>query len=504
MPSRTLAARLSALGLLASSQALAQATEQPPTTPPSTTTPETPPAAAPPATTPPTTTEPEAAPPATAPEAPASTEPVPEAPVAVSPQPAAVTASPAPEGVAAPDAPPESATEADSAPGNESYGTRTEVHDGDPDPVGYEPGHAGHTRSNGFHVQSDDGNYMMRVALTAALKFEPAWTEGEKDVRGSLAFVRPAIRGNFFRPWFRYAVAMELAQENAFLLSANVEVQPWDEFGARYGQQGTPVSRHTTFAPQNIFFPDYASVSGFFWSGRQRGLTLFGSIGEGLLEYWAGIYGGSPLLESQNDPENYIGEGRVTVSPWGAINANELPFTPDGESLPTLASFTLQGYHGKLQTGVENYNPTNSVLTPLPIIVSRKMTTGGADVWFQTGPVIAFVEYFYRHIEDEGSLPGYNSQGVWGQVMVDVYRNMFGVGGRFNWINPNMDVSHDRVLEGEAQVAWFIQPPELVLKLRYAILDQKEPDPAALGPGYQIPFIAGTTNLVTLQLTMAF
>ncbi len=497
MPSGTLAARLSALGLLLSSQALAQAPEQPPATtqPPAATSPEaapgaTPPAAAPPATTapetaPPTTTTP-GAPPVTA-EGPA-TSPTAEEPVAVAPQPEEVTT-------------PQITNE---ALDEETRGTVTEVHDGDPDSGTELEGHAGWSPGSGFHIQSADGNYMMRVALTAALKFEPAWTEGEKDLRGSLAFVRPSIRGNFFKPWFRYSVAMELARENAFLLSANVEVQPWDEFGARYGQQGTPVSRHTSFAPQNIFFPDYAAVSGFFWSGRQRGLTLFGSLGEGVLDYWAGIYGGSPILESQNDPDNYIAEGRVTVSPWGAINANELPFTPDGEGLPTLASFTLQGYHGKLQTDVENYNPTNSVLDPLPIVISRKMTTGGADVWFQSGPVIAFVEYFYRHIEDEGVLPGYNSQGVWGQVMVDVYENMFGVGGRFNWINPNMDVSSDRVLEGEAQVAWFIDAPELVLKLRYAILDQKEPDPADLDAGYQIPFIAGTTNVITLQLTMAF
>jgi hypothetical protein len=256
------------------------------------------------------------------------------------------------------------------------------------------------------------------------------------------------------------------------------------------------------FAPHNIFFPDYAGVATFFWSGRQRGLTLFGRLGEDVLSYWAGIFGGSPLLEAQNDPDNYIIEGRVALNPMGLPNRNELPFTPERESLPTRASFAVTGYHGKLQTSVDNYNPSNSVLNPLPILVSRTMTTIGGDVWFQSGPFIGTVEYYYRHLEDEDPLPGYSSQGVWGQVMLDVYRRMFGVGARFNWLNPNMEVSSDRVLEGEGQVAWFINPPHLVLKLRYALLDQKQPDPAALGPGYQLPFIPGTTNVVTLQLTM--
>jgi hypothetical protein len=384
----------------------------------------------------------------------------------------------------------------------ETLGIETETHAGDPHVEGPEEGHAGYIPGTGFHIQTTDGNYLMRIELRAALKFEPAWTEGEKDVRSSLAFVRPALRGNFYRPWFRYAVAMELARGEAFLLTANVEVQPWDEFGFRYGQQGTPFSRHLDFAPHNIFFPDYAGVGSFFWSGRQRGLTVFGALADGRLNYWAGLFGGSPLVEAQNDPDNYIAEGRISVNPWGPTNANELPFTPEREALPTRAAFGLTGYHGKLQTSVENYNPSNSVLDPRPILVSRTMTTGGADMWFQSGPFIASAEYYYRQIEENDGLPGYDSQGVWGQALLDVYRQTFGVGVRFNWLNPNMNVSSDRVLEGEGQVAWFINPRHLVLKLRYALLDQKVPDPAALGPGYQLPFIPGTTTVLTLQLTM--
>jgi hypothetical protein len=491
---RTLAARLSIVGLLVSSQALAQTAEQPPS-------------AAPPGATTPADTAPGAEPPpAAAPGTPAPEAPPPTAPENAPPAPAAAPpAEPAPEGVVAVAPQPESVTSpviVNEALDEETRGTITEVHDGDPDEGTPEEGHAGYKPGTGFHIQSADGNYLMRIEMRAALKFEPAWTDGEKDVRGSLAFVRPALRGNFFKPWLRYAFAMELARGDAFLLTANVEVQPWDEFGFRYGQQGTPVSRHSDFAPHNIFFPDYAGVSTFFWSGRQRGLTVFGTLGEDLLNYWVGLFGGSPLLETQNDPDNYIAEARVAVNPWGATNANELPFTPARESLPTRASFALQGYQGKLQTSVDNYNPTNSVLNPLPILVSRKMATGGADAWFQSGPFIASAEYYYRRIQESDGLPGYNSQGVWGQFMLDVYRQTIGVGARFNWLNPNMDVSSDRVLEGEGQVAWFINPRHLVLKLRYALLDQKEPDPAALGPGYQLPFIPGTTNVITLQLTM--
>lgn len=366
---------------------------------------------------------------------------------------------------------------------------------------------AGYVSGEGFRMRDASGDNLMRFGFTAAFKFEPAWTEGERDVRGSLAFVRPAIRGNFLRPWLHYVAAWELAAPSAFLLAANVEATPWDEFGARFGQQGTPVGRHSNFGPQNIFFPDWAAVSSFFWSGRQRGLTVFGHLFESRLDYFAGIYGGSPTREPENQPENYVAEGRLTASPFGPVNGNELPFTSDGESLPLRASITVQGYHGKLLTTVDNLNNSNSILQPETIDVARKMTTGSFDLWLQGGPVIVFGEYYRRHVEESNGLESYSSEGVWGQAMVDVYEHMFGVGARFNWLNPNTSLDGDRVLQLEGMGAWFIHPPELVLKLRYTWLDQSEPDPedlAAAPDDYKLPFIPGSSHVVTLQLTMAF
>ncbi len=359
----------------------------------------------------------------------------------------------------------------------------------------------------GFRLKSADGNYLLRIGLTAALKFEPAWTDGDADVRGSLARVRPALRGNFYKPWIHYLVAWELAAPSAFLTAASLEATPWDEFGARYGQQSTPLGRHANTGLQNIFFPDWAAVSNFFWSGRQRGLTVFGRLFDDKLDYWAGIYGGSPIREPENQPDNYVGEGRITANPFGPVNANELPFTPDGESLPWRASVTVQGYHGKLLTTADNLNDSNSILQPETIDLARPMTTFGADLWLQGGPAIVFGEVYRRHVEETNGFGSYSSQGFWAQAMVDVYEHMFGVGARFNWLDPNTDLDDDRVVELEAMGAWFIHAPELVLKLRYAWLDQDEPDPddLAAAPGdFQLPFIVGSSHVATLQLTLAF
>jgi hypothetical protein len=363
-------------------------------------------------------------------------------------------------------------------------------------------GVAGHTPDEGFRIKSSDGKYRMRFALTAGFKFEPAWNDGDRALQGALAFVRPATRGNFYQPWLRYAISLELAQEDAYLLGATIEAQPWDEFGARFGQQETPASRHTSFSPAQIFFPDYAAVASYFWSGRQKGLTLFGSAFEGKLDYFAGFYGGAPLRDPVNDPDNYVAEARITASPLGAINGSELPFTAAGESLPTRFSFTLQGYYGELDTSVENFSPTNSILTPEPLDVAQEMATGGGDLWFQTGPLILFCEYFIRHVSDGDELAGFDSHGLWGQGMVDVYEHLIGAGARANYIDPNLDLEDDRVLEFEGQVAWFIHPPELVFKARYAYLRQDSPDAETLGD-FELPFIPGTSHVLTFQLTLA-
>ena len=199
----------------------------------------------------------EVAPEGTPPETPAAPAPAPAAPAPVAPaQEPAPEAAPAP--YVAPEAAPAPAIEAEEAPDSPQLPDDT---DG-PEPAADEKakegaaadqGMAGYTTDDGFHIKSSDGNYLMRFALTAGSKFEPAWNDGDRTLNGSLAFVRPAIRGNFYKPWLRYVVSLELAQEDAYLLGANIEAQPWDEFGARFGQQGTPVSRHTGFSPAQIF-----------------------------------------------------------------------------------------------------------------------------------------------------------------------------------------------------------------------------------------------------------
>jgi hypothetical protein len=43
----------------------------------------------------------------------------------------------------------------------------------------------------GFRIESSDGNYLMRFALSAGFKCEPAWNDDERTSFGSVRWARP-------------------------------------------------------------------------------------------------------------------------------------------------------------------------------------------------------------------------------------------------------------------------------------------------------------------------
>lgn len=297
---------------------------------------------------------------------------------------------------------------------------------------------------------------------------------------------------------------MEWSESTPFLLDGFVDIQPLERFGFIFGQQGTPVSRHNSFGPHQIFFPDYAGVSSYFWSGRERGLTLYGATNREILEYEAGVYDGSPIIKPLRRPNNYVVEARATVNPFGPANATEYPFTPEGDPLPFNVSCTFQGYFGRIATTLESYNFSNNVLSPVQTEQTEKTGTLGADIWFQKGPIITFGEYYWRRLAPLDSNGGaFNSTGAWGQVIWNIYNNRFGLGSRLGWIDPNRTIADDQSWEIEGQTAWFIHSTDLVLKLRYAWLLQNSPGDEKLN-GFILPYIAGTTHVVTLQFALSF
>jgi hypothetical protein len=354
----------------------------------------------------------------------------------------------------------------------------------------------------GFVVKAPDDNFKLRVGLQAAYRIEPKFLDGKSQDRTAILSARPAIAGSLVRPWITFLTSAELADNPPYLLYTWLDVRPVSQFGVRVGQQDTPFSRHENFGLYRVIFPETGPVAGYFWSGRDKGLTAYGSIAD-RLDYYAGLYGGSPLRQFTTIAGNYVAEGRVTVNPMGKMGDAEFAYVLGDNPLPTRVSFTVQGYVGKLQSATENFDPNTFLLKPTATGMTTMHKTGGADFFLQSSRVMFLTEGYVRRTAPPGGAPSYTSIGAWGQVSVLLVPKWLDVAAQAGWTNPSTSLSNDRLLGGQGQLTYYVKAPTLILKLRYALLDQQTPGMAALGV-VALPATAGRTQVITLQVNVVF
>jgi hypothetical protein len=361
---------------------------------------------------------------------------------------------------------------------------------------------AGYSRATGFIIQSEDGANRLRIGMTAGYRFEPVYQNGEWLDRNAFFVLRPFIGGNFFKEWIHFWTSFEFASNPPYVLDTYVEANPWKELGLRVGQFWTPFDRHEYLGPQEILFPDWAAVSEYFWTGRDKGAMVLGTVAD-QLEYWAGVFSGTPLRQYNALPGNYVLEARVTWSPLGLIASNEFPYITDENGAPFKVSATIEGYYGKVQEAEQNFNPSTFRFETEATGLTNKQGAGSADLWLQ-GRYFAFLtEWFVRRTEPAMGAK-FTSVGGWGQIGVPIVERTMDIATRINWLNASTDLSNDQFYSIEGQVAYYATKSQhLVIKARYAYGHQDSPGMAALG---SVPLIlpAGRTQLFTLQLNLAF
>jgi hypothetical protein len=366
-------------------------------------------------------------------------------------------------------------------------------------------GPSGWKAGEGFILRSSDDAYRLRIGLQSAFKFEPLYQDGQAQDRRAFFVLRPIFAGSLYKPWIRFWTSLELVGNPPFLLDAYVELQPVQEFGVRVGQQYTLISRHEQFGPQQILFPEWSPVAEYFWTGRDKGVTAWGMVADSHLEYYAGLYSGSPLRQFTSIQGNYVVEGRLSWNPLGAPGSTEFPYISD-EASPLRPSVSIQGYYGKVQLAEENFNPSTFRFDPKATGTTRKQACGVADVWLQ-GRWFAFLaEGYGRRTDPDEAIAGdaYTSVGVWGQLGVLLVPRTLDLAVRGNWLDPSTELSGDRFISGEIQLAYYVtHSPNLVVKARYGYGDQNSPGEEALGP---VPLFtrAGKIHIGTLQLNLAF
>jgi hypothetical protein len=364
------------------------------------------------------------------------------------------------------------------------------------------PPASGYQPDQGFFLASPDGDYRLRIGFVGGYKVEPEYNAGSFQDRTEFFVLRPFIEGYVFRPWIRFNTTLELVGNPPYLLNSYVDLRPTPALGLRAGLQSTPFSRHKAFEPNKILFPDWAVTAEYFWSGHDKGATLMSLTAGERVEGYLGLYSGTPLRQFTAVAGNYVVLARVTVSPFGKIGDTEYPYISETPA-PFRLSFTMQGYYGRVTSGTENFDANSFEFSFTPNMNPTRKGTAGADLFLQGGRFMAFAEGYLQHTEPGDGSARYDARGVWGEAGVLLIPRWVDFALRGNWIDPNSSLSNVRTLIGEAQVAYYIQAPVLVLKLRYGIADQQTPGAAALG-AVPLPVEAGRSQILTLQLNLAF
>jgi hypothetical protein len=361
---------------------------------------------------------------------------------------------------------------------------------------------SGYTPDQGFFLASPDGDYRLRIGWVGGYKVEPDYNDGKFQDRNEFFVLRPFFEGYVFRPWITFKTELELLGNPPYLLNAYFDVRPIPQFGVRGGLQTTPLSRHKSFAPNEILFPDWAVTAEYFWAGHDKGVTLMSLTFDERVEGYFGLYSGTPLRQFTAVAGNYVVLGRVTVSPLGKIGRTEYPYITY-PSVPFRISLTAQGFYGKITAGTENFDSDSFEFTFTPGTSPSREATAGGDLFLQGTRFVVFGEGYFRRTEPSDGSAKYDAFGIWAQVGVLLVPRWVDFALRGNWIEPSTSLDNVRTLIGEAQVAYYIHAPVLVLKLRYGIGDQQTPGTAALG-SLSLPITAGRSQVLTLQLNLAY
>jgi hypothetical protein len=358
----------------------------------------------------------------------------------------------------------------------------------------------------GFRIQSPDGNWRLRVGLQVAAYYQPFFENGTKDWNNfGFAYVRPRVNGFLLRPWLEYWCSIELRNFPPFLLDCFVDAHPWAFFGVRGGQFRTPLSRHENRQPQDVLFPDWATVASYFNTGRDRGVMFYGETNH--VDYYTNFTAGTTLTQTVSPPGNFQLVGRVQVHPLGKMAPTEMPYVVSDGKVPFRFSFVAQGAYGRVNPNGIGFN--QDAFLQQKQQGERYQEIVSCDLFVQWWRFGFFGEFYGRHVAPLAvPTQPFNQYGAWGQAHVTFFRRILDFGVRFDWINPSNRLANDRFLSGEAQLAWFIAGTTLALRARYAVANQENPGPApAADPNLYLtiglPIAPGTEQLATLQLELA-
>jgi TolA-binding protein len=174
--------------------------------------------------------------------------------------------------------------------------------------------------NKGFFLESDDGNFEMKMKFRSQLRFSVDNTDnketGDKNTATDFNVRRFRIywEGHAFRPWYNYVFQLSADNNGSVALrDAYFDAAYNTMLFPRLGQTKVPFNREELTSSSELQFADRSITNDQFKYGRDRGVGLYGLLAN-MVTYGFGVYNGDGLNGTSKD-SNLLYVGRIQFNP---------------------------------------------------------------------------------------------------------------------------------------------------------------------------------------------
>lgn len=170
-----------------------------------------------------------------------------------------------------------------------------------------------------FFLKSSDGNFQLMPVgyLNAQYQFNNG--DGAPPDTFAIRRARFGVQGNYGKQ-LDYAFLFDTAASNGISVrDAYIDFKPWSVAQFQGGQFKVPFSQEVGTGDTNVEFLERSIVSVLYPDAagtfRAPGATFHGTMGDGILQYWTGIFNGKGIITNNTTDEPEV-VGRLRIYPF--------------------------------------------------------------------------------------------------------------------------------------------------------------------------------------------
>ncbi len=330
---------------------------------------------------------------------------------------------------------------------------------------------------DGFYVKTEDDRFRLKVGSRVNFGYTYGFISPANDFSTfDLIHAKIYAGGNAFSQSIQYYFQAAAANNTRpvksspppesntgnFTLEDYYVRLSWEDLSIKLGQFKVPFGRQWMIYSGNLEFGDRSLATKAFTFGRDRGVT-FGADRE-TFSYTLGIFNGAgdPSLGNGFSPANFSSTGQNTSNDFstgrGHLYLARIVAIPMG-----LAGYSegdvenSEGARLEIGGGFVFDQDRDVDLNADGIVEDTK-----ADLWNASGELIFKKggksiqgEFFYRKVKGE-AISDVDALGFYVQPAYFLVSNKFEVALRFGWVDPNLDLSQNRIFEGALATNLYI------------------------------------------------